>query len=131
MWERIKDGWLTWRTGLDKKARDYFAWEQAHIVHRADTVDNYFQGFKHIIALDYKKVYTEYQPMFGMYPNAEFLSYMYPNRPLGNNCAYRDFRGTWNQWDKRFHITDFGDTDHTFIATNNEEDAIMLALKWG
>jgi len=132
MIERVKDWYLTWRTGLDKTSRDYLEWEQGHIVPKANYVRNYFQGFKYVVPLDYEKVYTTSTPFWWeKIPNQDFLSYMWPNRPLGNNCSYRTFRGFWDQWDKQFHICDIRcEMDQLFVATNNEEDAIMFGLRW-
>lgn len=126
----IVDKYLTWRTGHNKATREYYAWRQGNIVPNASYVGNYYQGFKHILALDYNKVHTSFDPLFGHIPSADFLSYMYPNRTLGNHCEYGIFRGMWDQWDYQFHITDFGDRDQLFVATNSNEDAIMLTLKY-
>jgi hypothetical protein len=132
MFERLKDIWLTWRTGIEKKEREYLAWQTANICVTANDATNYFCGFKHVIPVDYNKVHTVFEPMWGDYlPNREFLSYMWPNRELGQNCSYRIFRGYWDPWDGRFHINDLRcELDQLFIATNSDEDAVLIALKW-
>lgn len=129
--EAIEDKWLTWKTGANKNEREYRAWKLQNIVSSAHNVTNYFQGYKYIIAVDLYKVNTKFEPMYGYIESDEFLSYMYPHRPLGQNCFYGIFRGHWNQWDGRFLIYDLGETDQMFVATNSEEDAVMIALKWG
>ena len=128
-WEAIKDKWLTWRTGSCKSEREYREWKLHNIVQNAQDVTNFFQGYKHIIAVDYRKVMTKFEPMFGYLESEEFLSYMYPSRPLGQNCFYGMFRGGQDQRNSRFYFDDFGCTQ-MFVATNSEEDAIMIALKW-
>jgi len=128
--EKIKDRWLTWRTGYNKSEREYRAWRDQNIASNASDVTNYFHGYKYVIALDFNKVCTDFEPMYGKIESTEFLSYMYPHRPLGKNCSYGWFRGYWDKWDGRFHLNDIGGTDHMFIATNSGEDAIMIALKW-
>lgn len=128
-WEVIKDKWLTWRTGACKSEREYRVWREQNIVFNAGDVTNFFQGYKYIIAVNYDKVNVRVDPMFGMIESDEFLSYMYPHRPLGQNCFYGNFRGEWDYWDKRFHLNDFG-FDQMFVATNSEEDAVMITLKW-
>ena len=127
--ESIKDKWLTWRTGRNKSEREYYEWQSQNIVKNARDVTNYFQGFKYIIAVDYAKVNTKFDPLFGCMESDDFLNYLYPQKPLGQNCACGIFRGEWNQWDHRFHLNDFG-FDQMFVATNSEEDAVMIALKW-
>lgn len=127
--ENIKDRYLTWRTGMSKQSRDYQYWYDRHINRRATDIENYFQNFKHIIHCNYNKVLTEHAPMYGFIPNQEFLSFVYPNRPLGEHCEYIIVCGEWNQWDGRFHIHDFG-LEEVFIATNSDEDAILLTLKF-
>jgi hypothetical protein len=37
----------------------------------------------------------------------------------------------WNQWTEEWDINGMGDRDKVFVATNNDADAIMIALKYG
>jgi hypothetical protein len=129
LFDKIKDEWLTWRTGCDKSTREWRTWIQQNIVSNASDVTNYFQGFKYVIAVDYHKVNSKFDPLYGKIESYEFLSYMWPNRSLGQHCMYKIFRGGWNPYDNRFHLTEFG-FDQMFVATNSEEDAIMIKLKW-
>jgi hypothetical protein len=124
----VEDKYLTWKTGLPKADRDYVYWKDRNIVQNAGDANNYFYGYKFVFTTDYAKVFTE-ADIWGLCPNADFLSYMWPKRPLGNHCYYNIFRGEWNQHDHRFHFTEFG-TDELFVATNSEEDAMMLLLKY-
>ena len=129
MIEYIKDKYLTWRTGNDKQTRIWLKWEDENIVHRARTIENMFMNFKYILPVT-TQIFNHAEP-FGWHPTKEFREYMYPNRELGDNTVYYFARGTRNQWDGRFHLDGcFGERDQVFVATNNERDAIMIALKY-
>lgn len=129
MIEYIVDKWLTWRTGQDKQTRTWLKWEEENIVHRAGTIENMFMHFKYILPVT-TQIFNHAEP-FGWHPTKEFREYMYPNRELGDNTVYYFARGTRNQWDGRFHLNGcFGERDQVFVATNNEKDAFMIALKY-
>ncbi len=125
----IKEIWLTWRTGKDKVTRDWEKWRQENIVYSANTVQNYFMNFKHIIEVDSSK-FWDYAEPFGWVPVEDFNQYAYPAKSLGDNAVGNWFRGYWNEWDNRFHICDMSGTDYVFVATNNDEDAVMISLKY-
>jgi hypothetical protein len=127
--EYIKDKWLTLYTGKDKITRDWEKWSEENIVRRADTLQNYFVNFKHIIEVDPQKFWDFAEP-FGWCVVEDFRQYEYPQRQLGDNAVGNWFRGYWNQWDSRFHLTDLAGSDRVFVATNNDEDALMIALKY-
>lgn len=125
--DTVKDKYLTWRTGKDKTTRDWEKWRDENIVYNAHDVQNYYRNFKHIIQVDPKKFWN-YSDPFGWVPVDDFLKYEYPQKQLGDNAVANWFRGEWGMWDKRFHIDDCFGTDHVFVATNNDEDAVMIAL---
>lgn len=129
MIERLKERWLTWRTGKDKITRDWEKWRDENIVYAANDVQNYYMHFKHIIEVDPRKFWNHNEP-FGWVPVTDFRQYEYPAKPLGDNAVGNWFRGYWDQWDRRFHICEMSGTDYVFVATNNDEDAIMIALKY-
>lgn len=129
MIEYIVDKWLTWRTGLNKEDRDWYKWQGGHIVERATTIENMFMHFKHIIPVS-TKIYDLSYP-FGWVPCEDFKQYLYPARVLGDNTVYYFARGYRDQWDGKFHLNDMrAEQDQVFVATNNERDAIMIALKY-
>ena len=128
MIDYIKDKWLTWRTGLDKETRDYQKWAYETIAYRASTIENMFVNFKYILPVT-TQIYNPNEP-FGWVPCKDFRQYMYPSRALGDNCVYYFARGHRDQWDGKFHLTEIGGGDQVFVATNNDEDAIMIALKY-
>jgi hypothetical protein len=127
--EYIVDKWLTWRTGLDKEERLLKAWKEENVVLRASTVENMFMHFKHIIPVS-TDIFDLDEP-FGWCPCEDFKQYLYPNRELGNNTMFYFARGYRDQWDKKFHLNDTrAEEDQVFVATNNDRDAFMIALKY-
>jgi len=127
--EYIKDKYLTWRTGLDKQTRDHQSWYEETVIQRASTIENMFINFKHILPVS-TKIFDFSEP-FGWYPNKEFRQYMWPNRESGDCTVYYFARGFRDPWDGKFHINDLRcEQDQVFVATNNERDAMMIALKY-
>jgi hypothetical protein len=129
LFENIKERIITLYTGKDKVRRDWEKWSNENIVHRANTLQNYYINFKHIIEVDPQKFWDFDEP-FGWCVVEDFMQYEFPQRQLGDNAVGNWFRGYWDQWDGRFHITDLSGTDRVFVATNNDEDAVMIALKY-
>ena len=129
MIERIVDCYLTWRTGMNKEEREWYKWQDRHIVQRSGTIENMFMHFKYIIPVS-TEIYDLSHP-FGWIPCEDFKQYMYPNRQLGDNTVYYFARGYRDKWDGKFHLNDmWHEQDQVFVATNNEKDAVMIALKY-
>lgn len=129
-WEKVTDKYLTWRTGKDKQHRDWEAWYEVNVNYRATKINDMFRNFKHIIMVDVDK-FVDYHEPFAWVPNADARQYFWPNRPLGENAVWRFERvmkapSTANQWE----INELGGEDKIFVATNNERDALMIALKY-
>lgn len=124
----IKDRWLTHRTGKNKKQRDWESWYNEHVNWRANDITNMFENFKHVIEVDPDKFLWDGGLSWVPHPKAR--QYFWPERELGNNCVWRMERVIWNPWDRRWHIIGLGGEDRVFVATNNKEDAIMIALQW-
>lgn len=123
---KVEDWWLTRRTGKDKATRDYEEWFHQNVNVRADTAERRFKNFKYLIQVDYWKCFDEH--MFTELKE-ELRQYRWPNREMGDNMVYAILRGY--QCSDGFLITDIGGhEDRVYIATNNHEDAIMLALKY-
>lgn len=129
MIEWIKDCWLTWRTGLDRQTRDHQKWYRETVVQTAITVENMFMNFKYIVPVS-EKIFDLDEP-FGWVPCEDFKQYMFPNRNHDNCVVYYYARGYRDPWDGRFHLNDLRcEQDQVFVATNNEVDAMMIALKY-
>ena len=128
MWVWIVDRWLTWRTGKPKQVREFEAWWHEVLVLRADTPKEMFRNFTHVFTVDYDKFFFD----CGMFMSLEeeVACYMWPQRALGDNTVYKILRGYENAHGE-FYISDLGDEDRVYVATNNSKDAIMIALKYG
>ena len=124
----IVDKWLTWRTGKDKPTRDWEAWYEVNVIYGASTISNMFRNFKHIIVVDSDKFF-QFDP-FTWVPCEDAKQYLHPQRELGNNAVWRFERVVWDQWSNQWCINGLGDEDKVFVATNNDMDAMMIALKY-
>ena len=127
--EQIKDWYLTKRTGKAREHREWESWYDHNVVYCAGTIENMFMNFKYIIEVNPDKFF-QFDP-FAWVPSENAKQYFWPSRPLGENCVWRYERVTKNQWDGRLHIDELGGADTVFVATNNERDAMMIALKYG
>lgn len=127
--DALQDRYLTWHTGLDRQERDWRQWRDQTIVQNATTIENMFANFRHIIPVGLG-IFDPSDPL-GWTPCPEFRQFLYPQRPLGSNSVWVLARGYRDAWDHRFHISDIsGDRDQTFVATNSETDAVIIALRW-
>ncbi len=126
--DKLVDAWLTWRTKKSKEQRDWEAWYEVNVVYRAGTIENMFMNFKHIIEVSPDKFF-QFDP-FAYVPCEDAKQYLWPQRELGNNAVWRFERVRRDRWDGRWHIDEMGGGDHVFVATNNDKDAMMIALKY-
>ena len=127
-WDKIKDRWITWRTGKSKEQRDWEAWYEANVDYRAGNITTMFRNFKHVIEVDWQKFITD----GGMtwVPVKDAQQYFWPQRELGENCVWRIERVFWDRWHKCWSLNDIGGEDKVFVATNSDKDAIMISLKY-
>jgi hypothetical protein len=128
MWENLKDRWITWRTGKTKSQRDYEAWYNSTVNVRAKSVEEMFANFKYVFRVNPNKFLIWH---FSVEPRDDLRQYQYPQRALGDSLLWTVQRGDPNFWDNGFVITDPTEEDLVYLATNNSEDALMLALKYG
>jgi hypothetical protein len=120
----IKDRWITWRTGKSRTEREWEAWYNTNVNWRAHDITNMFEKFKHVIEVDTNRFLWDAGLDWVPHPDAK--QYFWPQRPLGENCVWRLERVSWNPWEKRWNITTMGEEDKVFVATNSDEDAIMI-----
>lgn len=125
MKEWIVDRWLTWRTGKDKSQRTYEAWYNSTVNVGGDIVEDRYKNFKYLIQVDEGKFLIHHMLTE---PRDDLREYYYPQRELGDNMLWTILRG--EQLQGKFYITDFGNEDKVYIVTNNDEDAVMFALKY-
>lgn len=128
-WEKVTDKYITWRTGKDKQQRDWEAWYNVNVVWRAHDITNMFMNFKYVFEVDWYKFF-DHEEMGCWIPCPDAKQYFYPQRELGNNAVWRIERVIKDQWDLRWHINEIAGYDKVFVATNNERDAMMIALKY-
>ena len=126
--DNIKDRWATWRTGKDRTQREWEEWYNTNVNWRAYNITNMFENFKHVIEVDPNRFLWD--AGLDWVPHPDVKQYFWPHRPLGENCVWRLERVVRSQWDNRWHLTGIGGEDRVFVATNSDEDAIMITLKW-
>lgn len=126
---KIEDWYLTKKTGRNARERAWDQWKEENIAIRADTVNGIFYKFKHIIEVDPAKIFDRNEP-FGWVTVNEFHQFEYPTRELGNNTVWMWVRCLKDPWSKKWTVNEIGGEDHVFVATNNEKDAIIIALKF-
>ena len=127
--ERLVDWYLTRKTGKTKAEREWEAWYAINVNVRATRIKNMFEKFEHVIMVDPDKFF-QFDP-FVWVPTEDAKQYFWPARPLGENCVWRYERvinapSTAWEWE----INELGGYDKVFVATNNERDAMMIALKY-
>ena len=125
----IKDRWTTWRTGKTRKQREWEAWYEITVNYRANDITDMFKNFQHVIEVDFWKFTTD-GGLGCPVPVQDARQYFWPKRPLGKNCVWRMERVSWNPWDQRWHLNEIAGEDRVFVATNSDEDAIMIKLRW-
>jgi hypothetical protein len=128
--EQIKEWYLTKRTGKNKSQRDWEAWYESNVNYRAIRIKDMFKNFKHVIIVDSNKFF-QFDP-FTWVPTEDAKQYFWPARPLGENSVWRFERvincpATAWEWE----VNELGGADTVFVATNNDRDAMMIALKYG
>ena len=119
----------TWRTGKSKEQREWEAWYEANVIYCANDITNMFMHFKHIILVDVDKFVDHSEPLVWV-PCKDAKQYFWPQRELGNNAVWRFERVIWDEWDQRWHVNELAGDDHIFVATNNDDDALLITLKF-
>ena len=130
MIEWIRDWYLTRKTGKTKAEREFIAWYEQNVNYRATRIKNMFENFEHVVIVDLNKFVDHAEP-FTWVPCADARQYFWPARPLGENAVWRFERvincpATAWEWE----VNELGGEDKIFVATNNERDAMMIALKY-
>ncbi len=128
--EQIRDWYLTRKTGYTKAEREYQQWYDQTVNIRASRIKDIFVNFKHVIVVNPNKFFHLDEP-FGWVVQEDVRQYLWPNRPLGENCVWRFERvincpATAWEWT----VNELGGEDQVFVATNSDRDAIMIALKF-
>jgi hypothetical protein len=130
MIEWIRDWYLTRKTGKTKAEREWIAWYEQNVNYRATRIKDMFKNFEHVIIVDPNKFFDLDEP-FGWMPCEDAQQYFWPARELGNNTVWRFERvmkAPATAWE--WTVNELGGEDKVFVATNNEQDAMMIALKY-
>lgn len=133
IFSRIKERYMDWRYPTTKHQRRLEAWLRPRIFYPGRTPKEYFCGFKFVVRVNYDSVYSgPYDGMFGRSMCQDFKAYLYPTRSFEEGpCIALIDRGLWNKYTGEFEFNGLGGDDEMFVATNNEDDVIMLALRFG
>lgn len=126
--EKIVDWWLTKRTGRNSEQRMCDKWLDENINYNANTIHEYFQNFEYVINVNAEKAFILDHP-FGMPPRPEMAKYIYPNRPLDDSTLYKWCCGTEKE-DGTFLLSSLRGYERVYVATNNKDDAMMIALRF-
>ncbi len=101
-------------------------WHDKNTSTSADNIRDYFHGLEYIVELDWEKVYAS-----GWILLKDIrIKYCYPSRQLEDQTIFTCVRGTPTNDSRIFALNEIFGGDRVFAATNNEKDAIMLALKY-
>lgn len=129
MLETIKDKYLTWRTGRDAKQRELYAWcTGGNIYPGASTIRTKLNGFKHIIPVSWDKIYVytiAWEPVDDFYNKYNFRF-----REIGDHAMVVNMRGEFTNNVDIFEMNELFGGDQAFVGTNNDYDAVMIALKY-
>ena len=132
MMDLLRDKWLqsSWAPVNLRNHHAEVQWNNANLNKAASNIRDIFCGIKHIIEVDHLKIYAEHHGMHGwLLPKSFRDQYCFPNRDLGDHAVVHLMRGMHTGDEKIFEVNEFGG-DAVFVGTNNEEDAIMIALKY-
>jgi len=127
--ENLKDKYLTWKTGRTYHEREIDKWNAENLWLHAPNIKTVFYNYKHIIEVDWHKVFGDC-PMMGWYVDKTFRdTYCYPARELGDHTTIKSGRGLYDET-SIFEFNEICGGDRVYIGTNNDDDAIMIALKY-
>jgi len=129
MKEWIINKWLDFWTKTTKEQREWDAWYNENVNWLSPRISFMFEKFKHVILVDTNKFVDHSEP-FAWVPCSDAKQYFWPDRELGNNAVWRFERVYWHSGDQDWVVNGMGSEDHIFVATNNDEDAAMIALKY-
>lgn len=124
----IVDKYLTWKTGKSKSEREWSAWYDQNVNWLSPSISTMFAKFKHVIVVDTDKFVDHAEP-FAWVPCADAKQYFWPQRELGDNAVWR-FERVIPYGGNDYYVNGIGDRDLIFVATNNDRDAMMIALKY-
>jgi len=126
--ERIVDWYLTRKTDKSKDQREYESWYRQNVNLRTRRIKEMLANFQYIVVVDPEKFFTS--DPFTWAVNKDAQQYFWPDCSIDKSAVWifeRVLNGPSTNWE--WEISDGGE-ERVFVATNNEKDAIMIALRW-
>ena len=106
----------------------YFRWNDPDFDYRGRTLRDQFHGYEYIARVDYAKLPTRFNPLFGPIEYCdEMLEW------CEKNCR-RKYRNHWERVVQdhagQYLPNGIGGTDELFFGFKDERDYIMFTLRW-
>jgi len=127
--ERIVDWYLTRKTDKSKDQREYESWYRQNVNLHTNRIKDMLANFQYVIVVDPEKFFT-FDPLTWVVTK-DAQQYFWPDCQLDKSAVWifeRVLNGPSTNWE--WEISELGGEDRVFVATNNEKDAIMIALRW-
>lgn len=131
---KIKEWYLTRKTGLTQEERRIREWYDSRINYRSTYLNEIYHGFDYIIEVDPFRVLNFASP-FGWETMPDFKKYQYPNLPLEDSASWAWVRGFWENdkffgQKRRYCHNEIGGGDNLFVMTNSKQVAVDIAVKF-
>ena len=127
--ERLVDWYLTRKTGKTKDEREWEVWYRQNVNLHSRRIKDMFAKFQYVIVVDPEKFFS-FDP-FAWVVTKDAQQYFWPKCPMMESAVWRcerviNYASTTWEWE----VNELGGEDTVFVATNNERDAVMIALRW-
>lgn len=129
--EKVKDWYLTKKTGLTSEERRVRAWYDERINYRADYIDEIYHGFDYIIEVDPYLVLDFSHPL-GWVSLKDFQKYQYPTQPVEIAAFWAWVRGFREHsfGRRRYTLNEIAGGDNLFVMTNSKEVAVEISANY-
>jgi hypothetical protein len=124
--EELKERWITRRTGLTREQREYRAWCEDMVNIYASTVEDKYAKFQYVIEVDPLKFLIHH-----MWTEPVDYQYFFPHKPPGECALWGWVSGIQDCHTGKINILGQGlGLDYCFVATNDTDDALEIALRF-
>ena len=127
LFKKIKEWYITKKTGLDTEQRRVRQWYQDRINYRGTLLREIYYGFDYLIEVDPWKVLDGDFPL-GWVASRDFKMYQYPNLPIDEAASWVWIRGF--KTEEGLVNNEIGGTDYLYAVTNSKETAIKMITKF-
>lgn len=123
-------GWLPARvplvTGRERVLR---RWVVNHADRDAKTARWLLKSFKHVIEVNPAKFFA-FEENGVLVPVEIWNEFSFPHRRLEDSCMFALLNCSWENGDLKLSVEDQrrGKNTHLFVATNSDDDALLLSL---